>query len=69
MFTFGPVELESEPLACPGLLGETFLQLFLLLQELADLLVVAEGLAHELRLGDAGMFDLIGDHKNKEKYG
>lgn len=63
--TLSPVELQSQLLACPGLLRQPLLQLLLLLQQLVHLLVVAEGLPHQLSLGHPGMFKLRGG-KRKE---
>lgn len=56
--TLSPVEFQSQLLACPGLLGQPLLQLLLLLQQLVHLLVVVEGLPHQLSLGQPGMFKL-----------
>lgn len=58
--TFGSLQLQSQLLPRPRLLRQPLLQLLLLLQELADLLVVAEGLSHQLRLGNPSVFQLEG---------
>lgn len=66
MLTFSTVEFQSELLPGLGLLGQPLLQLLLLLQQLADLLVVVEGLAHQLSLGHPGMFKLKGDRRRQK---
>lgn len=65
--TLSAMELQSELLTCPCLLRQPLLQLLLLLQELVYLLVVAEGLAHQLRLGHLGMFKLRGEGRENER--
>lgn len=65
--TFSAMELQSELLTCPCLLRQPLLQLLLLLQELVYLLVVAEGLAHQLRLGHLGMFKLRGGRERERE--
>lgn len=59
------VQFQSQLLAGLGLLRQPLLQLLLLLQQLANLLVVAEGFPHQLRLGQPGMFQLSGEEERR----
>lgn len=54
------MEFQGQLLTSPRLLSQPLLQLLLLLQQLVDLLVVVEGLPHQLGLGQPGMFELSG---------
>lgn len=54
------MKFQGQLLPSPGLLHRPLLQLLLLLQQLTHLLVVAEGLPHQLSLGHPGMFKLRG---------
>lgn len=56
--TLSSVEFQCQLLACPGLLCQPLLQFLLLLEQLIYLLVVVEGLPHQLGLGQTGMFEL-----------
>ena len=55
----GLLLLQGQLLTGTPLLPQPFLQILLPPQKIAILLVVMEGLAHQLRLGDLRMFQLI----------
>lgn len=63
--TLSTVEFQSQLLTCPCLFCQPLLQLLLLLQQLVYLLVVVEGLPHQLGLGHLGMFKLKRGQKRR----
>lgn len=63
------MEFQGQLLTCPRLLRQPLLQLLLLLQQLVDLLVVVEGLPHQLSLGQPGMFELSGGRAERLCHG
>lgn len=61
------MEFQGQLFTCPRLLCQPLLQLLLLLQQLVDLLVVVEGLPHQLSLGQPGMFELSGGEEQRDR--
>lgn len=63
--TLSSVKLQSKLFPCSALFQQPFLQLLLLLQQHVHLLVVAEGLPHQLCLGHLSMLQLRGGEERE----